>query len=136
MKHLLLFLLTLSTTSPSSPIDDVEVIREEVTATIYHAVPSQTNEDYLTTASMKKIDSNHPGKHRWIAVSRDLEELGFVFGTKVKITGTGELDGIWQVEDRMNKRYKKRIDFLVDKYRKYGKWNNICITIVPQENIF
>ena len=51
-----------------------------VTATIYHAVPEQTNADYLTTASLKKINKDNPQGHRWIAVSRDLEKLGFVFG--------------------------------------------------------
>ena len=39
-----------------------------VLATIYHADPAQTNADYLTTASLKKIDENNPAGHRWIAV--------------------------------------------------------------------
>ena len=98
-----------------------------VTATIYHAVPEQTNADYLTTASLKKINEANPQGHRWIAVSRDLEKLGFVFGTEVCVEGSGELDGIWYVEDRMNKRWTNRIDFLVNKTMKYGKWENIKI---------
>jgi 3D (Asp-Asp-Asp) domain-containing protein len=98
-----------------------------VTGTIYHADPSQTNYDHLTTASLKTINEKNPYAHRWIAVSRDLEELGFVFGTKVLILGADELDGIWTVEDRMNKRYTKRIDFLVNKKTKPQKWENIRI---------
>lgn len=101
-----------------------------VTATIYHADPSQTNADYLTTASLKKINKSNPQGHRWIAVSRDLEPLGFTFGTKVKVEGAGKLDGIWTVEDRMNKRWKKRIDFLVNKNMKGGKWEDVKLTII------
>ena len=100
-----------------------------VTGTIYHADPAQCNADYLTTASMKKINPDNPAGHRWIAVSRDLEKLGFTMGTRVKVSGAGDLDGIWTIEDRMNKRWTKRIDFLVNKTRKYGKWNNIKLEI-------
>lgn len=101
-----------------------------VTGTIYHADPAQCNADYLTTASMKKINPDNPAGHRWIAVSRDLEKLGFTMGTRVRISGAGDLDGIWTIEDRMNKRWTKRIDFLVNKTRKYGKWNNIKLEII------
>ena len=45
-----------------------------VTATIYHATPEQTDSTPDITASNKKIDLSNPLKHRWIAVSRDLEE--------------------------------------------------------------
>jgi 3D (Asp-Asp-Asp) domain-containing protein len=103
-----------------------------VTATIYHADPKQCNADYLTTASLKKINSQSPGSHRWIAVSRDLEPLGFVFGAKVCVEGAGDMDGIWTVEDRMNKRWKNRIDFLVDYDIKGGKWNNVKISLVNE----
>jgi 3D (Asp-Asp-Asp) domain-containing protein len=78
----------------------------------------------------KKINADAPEKHRWIAVSRDLEPLGFTFGRKVNVTGAGEMDGVWTIEDRMNKRYKKRIDFLVNKRKKYGKWVNVKIELI------
>jgi 3D (Asp-Asp-Asp) domain-containing protein len=99
-----------------------------VTATIYHADPKQCNSDYLTTASMKKINIENPSGHRWIAVSRDLEDLGFVFDTDVIIDCCCELDGVWTVQDRMNKRWEKRIDFLVDSTMRYGKWDSVRIT--------
>ena len=104
-----------------------------VVATIYHADPSQCNEDYLTTASMKVINEDAPEKHRWIAVSRDLERLGFVFDAKVIVSGAGYLDGEWTVQDRMNKRWTKRIDFLVNKKRKYGKWDRVKLTLKPKK---
>lgn len=100
-----------------------------VTATIYHADPRQCNADYLTTASLKKINKANPQGHRWIAVSRDLEAYGFVFGAKVCVQNAGEMDGIWRVEDRMNKRWTKRIDFLVNKEMRYGKWKNVIIKL-------
>ena len=99
-----------------------------VTATIYHADPKQCNEDYLTTASMEKIDISNPQAHRWIAVSRDLETLGFTFGTEVVVECCCPLDGVWTVQDRMDKRWTKRIDFLVNKDITAGKWYNVKLT--------
>jgi len=103
-----------------------------VTATIYHADPKQCNSDYLTTASMKKIDESNPQGHRWIAVSRDLEALGFTFDTDVTIECCCPLDGVWTVQDRMNKRWVKRIDFLVNKDVTGGIWYDVEITKLKQ----
>ena len=100
-----------------------------VTATIYHAVPEQTDSTPDITASGKQINLENPQSHRWLAVSQDLEEYGFVFGVKVKVTGAGHLDGIWTIEDRMNSRWIKRIDFLVNEDVKGGKWENVKIEI-------
>jgi len=93
-------------------------------------VPAQTDSTPFVTASNSKIDPENPQGHRWIAVSRDLEELGFTFGVKVCVEGTGVFDGEWTVQDRMNKRWTKRIDFLVNEEIKGGKWNNIYIWII------
>ena len=101
-----------------------------VTATIYHAVPEQTDSTPFITASGAHINPEDPQGHRWIAVSRDLEEQGMTFGVKVYITGAGDLDGIWTVQDRMNKRWKNRIDFLVCKTIKGGKWENVKVTLM------
>ncbi len=56
-----------------------------------------------------------------IAVSRDLlSKYGMRNGTKVRISG---LPGYYRVRDKMNKRYKKRIDIYmgVDR-RKALRW--------------
>ena len=98
-----------------------------VTATIYHATPEQTD-------SNKIIDLGNPLKHRWIAVSRDLEAKGLTFGVKVCVTGAGDLDGVWTVQDRMNKRWKHRIDFLVNEDLKGGKWENVRVEIINDDN--
>lgn len=104
-----------------------------VTATIYHADPSQTDDTPFITASGAKIEECCPGDHRWLAVSRDLEQEGFIFGVRVKITGTNTpLDGYWIIQDRMNSRWNRRIDFLVDKSITGGKWDSVKIEIVPE----
>ena len=105
-----------------------------VTATIYHATPEQTDSIPHITASNKIIDLGNPQKHRWIAVSRDLEAKGLTFGVKVKVTGAGNLDGVWTVQDRMNRRWSHRIDFLVNKEMKGGKWENVRVEILNDDN--
>lgn len=117
-KTLIFLLLTLKLHS-----DEVSTT---VTATVYHAVPEQTNSDPSHTASMFKLDLKNPYKHRIIAVSRDLLDK-FPYGTKVVVSGVGKYSGIYTVHDTMNKRYKKRIDILINKGMKLGKWE--CVEI-------
>ena len=100
-------------------------IEKEVHATVYHAVPEQTNSDPEHTAFMFKLDLKNPYKHRIIAVSRDLLPI-YPNGTKVYISGTA-YDGVYTVRDKMNKRYKNRIDILINKNMKIGKWENAKI---------
>ncbi len=101
-------------------------VDEQVVATVYNAVPEQTNSDPGHTASMFKLDLSNPYKHRIIAVSRDLL-VKFPMGTRVRVEGTS-YDGIYVVEDKMNKRYTKRIDILINVEMRIGKWNNVTIT--------
>lgn len=98
----------------------------KVTATVYNAVPAQCNNDPGHTASMFKLDLKDPYKHRIIAISRDLKK-DFPFGTKVRITGVGNYNGIYIVQDVMNKRYTKTIDILINIDMKIGKWYNVTI---------
>lgn len=100
---------------------------EKVTCTVYNAVPEQTNSDPSHTASMFKLDLKNPYKHRVVAISRDLMKK-FPMGTKVLVEGTGKYDGVWYVEDKMNKRYSKRIDLLINVDMPIGKWENVKIT--------
>ena len=103
-----------------------------VTATVYHAVEGQTDDTPLITASLKHINPDNPIAHRWIAVSRDLEPLGFTFDVKVCVEGAGDLSGEWCVNDRMNARWKHRIDFLVDTTRKTGYWKNVKLSLIEE----
>ena len=101
-----------------------------VTATIYHASPDQTDNTPFITASGAYIDADCPICHRWIAVSRDLEVEGFTFGKQVLVTGAGHLDGIWTVQDRMNRRWENRIDFLVGEDISGGKWEYVELKLL------
>ena len=86
-----------------------------VDATCYHPVKEQCNGDPLRTADNSKIDLKKlkRGELKWIAVSRDLEKH-FPMGSKVRVHDekTGKCWGVYTVHDRMNRRFKKRIDIL------------------------
>ncbi len=92
----------------------------EVTATAYNSVENQTKKgDAFTAAWGDKLE---PGM-KAIAVSRDLlQQEGIKYGTKVKIKG---LSGSYIVLDKMNKRWKKKIDIYmgndVEQAREWGK---------------
>ena len=60
-------------------------ISKNVHATVYNAVPEQTNSDPGHTAFMFELDLNNPYKHKIIAVSRDLLKE-FPKGTKVCVS--------------------------------------------------
>ena len=84
-----------------------------VSLSTYKADTSETDSTPLITASGFKLDSLNPKKHRVIAISRDLKAL-FAFGDKVKLTNAGKFNGIWFIHDVMNKRYKNKIDILIN----------------------
>lgn len=90
----------------------------KVTATAYNSLSNQTNSNPTITAFG---DSLKPGL-RYIAVSRDLLDSGLVHNTKVKIQG---FDSLFTVKDKMNRRWRKRIDIYmgndVKKAKKWGK---------------
>jgi len=74
---------------------------------------------------MFEIDPENPFKHRIIAVSRDL--LGrYPNGSKVLLKGT-KYDGVYTVRDKMNKRFNKRIDILINEDMDIGIWRNVKI---------
>ncbi|RRS32516.1 MAG: hypothetical protein P794_00980 [Epsilonproteobacteria bacterium (ex Lamellibrachia satsuma)] len=88
-----------------------------VTATAYSSHRGQTDKTPFLAAWNNRI---RPGM-KIIAVSRDmLTRYGMRNGTKVRIGG---LPGIYRVRDKMNKRFRKRIDIYmgVDR-RKALRW--------------
>ena len=76
----------------------------EVTATAFNSFGWQTHRDHPTLTAWG--DTLKPGM-KTIAVSRDLIDSGLTHNTKVKIEG---LKGKYLVKDKMNKRWRKRID--------------------------
>ena len=71
-----------------------------VTATIYHAVPEQTDSTPFITASGSHIMECCPGDHRWLAVSQEILKklMALYLAQKSEITGAGGFDGIWTVQ--------------------------------------
>jgi 3D (Asp-Asp-Asp) domain-containing protein len=92
--------------------------RLEVTATAYNSLAHQTDSNPNITAFGDRLK---PGM-RSIAVSRDLLDLGLIHNTKVKLEG---FDSLFVVKDKMNKRWKKRIDIYMgnneEKARQWGR---------------
>lgn len=99
---------------------------EIVTLTIYSPNIGQTDSSPHLTASGFKIDPNNPGKHKIIAISRDLKRK-WKFNTKVRIINAGKYNGVYTVKDLMNKRHRKRIDILVSNNRKPIKLTGIKV---------
>ena len=100
-----------------------------LTVTAYNSVPEQTDDTPFIAAWMDKLE---PGM-RIVAVSRDLEKEGLTRGSKIYIEGLGE----FEVLDRMNKRWKNRVDIWMEedtsKARKFGK-KELLVTWVVSEN--
>nr|WP_236636894.1 3D domain-containing protein [Sinomicrobium sp. N-1-3-6] len=94
----------------------------------YNSVKSQTKAgDPAITAWGDRLK---PGM-KVIAVSRDLIKMGLSHNTEVKIEG---LDGVYVVKDKMNKRWKKKIDIYmghdVKAARRWGR-RKVTITFRP-----
>ena len=120
MRKLAIIFLFFSFT-PTKPIGELDVnlnyeIAEnhiDVNVTTYTVNEAETDSEPTITASGFEVDSLNPKKHRIIAVSRDLKKK-FKFGQKIKVTGIGKHSGVYVVRDVMNKRWKKKIDILIN----------------------
>lgn len=88
----------------------------QVTATIYEAVPGQTDSEPFITADNSRIKPHYGTKKRWMALSRDLLKPwggNFKFGDKVRVSGISpKLDGVYTIHDTMNKRHRHCMDIL------------------------
>ena len=107
----------------------------KVTGTYYHAEAGQTDSRPLETADGSQINRSklRSGELRWIALSRDLIDRHgghFSYGDSVYIYHPNKLlCGWWILHDTMNKRFKNRIDFLIDKDLVFpGKTEGILIS--------
>ena len=86
----------------------------EVTATAYNSLAYQTNSQPNIAAFGDTLTPNM----KCIAVSRNLLNLGLKHNTLVTIEG---LEGVYLVKDKMNKRWKDRIDIFMGKDVKAAK---------------
>ena len=91
---------------------------QTVTATAYTSTHRQTDSSPCISATNKNICKLHSKGVRIIAVSRNLERLGYRMGKHVLIRGKRYL-----ITDRMNKRFTNRIDFYMGRnHRAAMKW--------------
>lgn len=107
-------------------------------ATVYNAVAGQCNPDYGRTASMFRLNLKNPESHRIIAIERTMmDRYGLKMGDVVYLEGVGEYDGVWQVQDKMNKRFAgmDKIDLLVNGDTKTGKWDNVKIYTLKDKSL-
>ncbi len=104
----------------------------EVTVTAYNSLPGQTTAIDSDIAAWG--DTLEPGM-KALAVSRDLMYLGLVHNRKVRIEG---LEGEFVVMDKMNSRYKKKIDIYmgidVQAAREWGRKKRTIFWVVKRDS--
>jgi len=107
-----------------------------MTVTIYHAVPGQTDSTPTITASGKDVAGLDLVEARICALSRDLlQRWGgpIAYGDQVYIdVPDPDLRGWWTVEDTMASRWKNHVDLLVPTSRKGGKWTDVEAWTITQ----
>lgn len=115
----------------NNEMTEEEIVK--VTATVYNPIESQCDSDPLITADNSKIDLEklNQGKLKWIAVSRDLRKQ-FRYGSKVIIRCESDpsINGIYEVRDTMNERYRSCIDILKPIGQSKGKWHDVEISLL------
>lgn len=105
-------------------------IIENITATVYHPVKEQTDDTPHILADGTHFVIEKASEYRYIGISRDLlkHNGGLLnLGDWVYIKGIDDLDGIYQVRDKMNKRWKKRIDILKSPGEPGFKYENVIM---------
>lgn len=96
-----------------------------VSATVYYPTGHEMRSSKLIPKGYKQ-GVNNP---KYIAISQDLWIRNggpFAFGDSVQVWGT-PYDGIYVIEDTMNKRFKNMIDVLVENKKPPNKWMNVTI---------
>ncbi|WP_276392078.1 hypothetical protein [Eudoraea chungangensis] len=112
------FVLLMSSCKNGSENNKEEWKAIEVTATAYNSVKSQTS----NTPEIGAWGDSLLPEMKCIAVSRDLLNMGIKHNSRVKISG---LQGIYLVKDKMNKKWKKKIDiFMGTNIQKAKEWGS------------
>lgn len=137
--------LIIATTNSFTSADAVQNVRvvyvsstpeiHEVIGTYYNPVEGQTDSSPLITADNSKISLTklYHEEIRWVALSRDLlKRWGgpYDYGDTLRVHHENDkVRGLWVVHDSMNKRYRKRIDFLVHQNNQFpGRVSHVLIS--------
>lgn len=118
-------------------VESWALVSDDVVATVYNAVLSQCNDDVAHTASMFPLNLDDIASNHVIAMERTMmAEYGIRYGDVVLVEGTSLYDGVWRVEDTMNRRFagQHKIDILVPNYVRSGKWTGVKV-YVPGNNL-
>ena len=120
----LLFLPLLLATGLLGGCGGEEWRTKTVIASAYNATEAQTKKGNIgLTAWGHQLQADDKA----LAVSRDLIDEGLGNGARVRIEG---LKGTWIVRDKMNKRWKQKIDiFMGDDEAKAREWGVQEVTI-------
>ena len=102
----------------------------DVTVTMYHPIPNQTDSTPNITADGTKINIWKASEYRYVALSRDLlSRWGgpFDYGDYIVIEGIGENSGIYQVRDTMNPKHTNRVDILKTPGSRQFKYDDVTM---------
>jgi 3D (Asp-Asp-Asp) domain-containing protein len=135
------FLLkSLSITTPQKKVVEIKQKAHKkkndtivVTATMYNAVKKQCDSNPFETANGSIINPKKASEYKWIAMSRNLLKRwkGVCnYGDKIKLIGTKYKDGIYTINDCMNKRFKNKIDILETEGTPIYKFENVKIVLL------
>ncbi len=118
-----------NSTSLSNAIYHHSSIYIPVTITAYTPRPQECDGTPYTTAFMTKV------REGIVGLSRDLEgDFNFKRGDEITLYGFGT----FVFEDRMNKRWKRRVDifmFSLERARCFGKKNSFIIINANKESL-
>ena len=121
--------------------DSNEKIREyednihEVTVTMYHPVPEQTDSTPNITADGTRFTINKASQYRYVAVARNMLKRwgGFLdYGDYIWVEA-GDKSGVYQVRDTMNSRFVNYIDILESPGTRPYKYDNAKIRLVSYD---
>ena len=114
-----------------APVEELDYSILE-TLTIYNPTEGQCDSTPLITASNARIDLDKLRRQeiRWMALSRNMLKKWngkFHYGDTVILNaGDPDIDGLWVINDNMNKRFKDRGDLLFHSdTRKAGMWKGV-----------
>ena len=107
----------------------------DVTVTMYHPVPEQTDDTPDITADGTRFKIHKASQYRYVAVARNMLKRwgGFLdYGDYIWVDA-GNKSGVYQVRDTMNPRYVNHIDILETPGTRPYKYNKAKMRLVSYD---